>query len=91
MKCIFKHPVTNTLQIGEVLKVINVPKSNNRYVVASEKGSILELTNNKDNPGFVDFELSETILPHIETNLTGLNQGNFKDKSFKPYFNKWPY
>lgn len=38
--------------------------------------------------GYVDLELTATLVPHISTNLNTDNQGNYRDKKFIPSIRK---
>lgn len=84
MKVIFKNPAKGTLEVGFVVKKTYSSKGV-RYTLINELGSIFSHLPAKDffikgvHRGYVDLELTETIIPHIKTNLNLNTQGNYKN------------
>lgn len=93
MHCIFRNPITKTLEVGLIFKRIYSSKGKHYHVI-NELGSVfLHLPSLEGklptDSGYVDFDLTETIMPHIETNLNLNTQANYRDKHFVPEIRKF--
>jgi len=91
MKVVFCNPATGALEIGIVYKRTYGAKGK-KYHVISELGSVHDYLPSKEDAkeerGYVDFDLTELIIPHIRTNLDLESQANYRDANFVPSIKK---
>jgi hypothetical protein len=91
MQCIFKNPTTGKFEVGHIYKKKYTSKGKLLDVI-SEVGNVYTHLPidpaDKSVPGYVDTELSKTLMDYISTNLNLNNQANYKNKNFSPAIKK---
>lgn len=92
-RVVFKHHDSDNFNVGVVLKARFFPTLGKHLCsVISEAGQVfirLPVVEDMEKEwlpeaGYISLEYTERILPKLSTNLTLLNQGNFRDKAFRP-------
>jgi hypothetical protein len=81
---IFNNPITKIYEVGIIVKKYTINKRQ-KFDVISEKGSMyLALSTNVQKSGHINETLSKKFADSINTNLTKLNQSNYRNPEYIP-------